>query len=42
MGEPASPQTAPYGLEPRPGERRWCARGRSKNQPFCGGTHEKL
>lgn len=27
-------------LELEPGTYRWCACGRSRNQPFCDGSHE--
>ena len=33
-------QKAPYELELEPGTYYWCACGRSKNQPFCDGSHE--
>jgi CDGSH-type Zn-finger protein len=39
MTQPACPQNAPYVLQESPGERWWCACGRSKRQPFCDGSH---
>jgi CDGSH-type Zn-finger protein len=42
MAEPACPQRAPYAVELTPGDYSWCACGRSKNQPFCDGTHKSL
>ena len=38
--KPEIPQKSPYVLEMEPGEYWWCACGRSKNQPFCDGSHE--
>ena len=29
----------PKGVELEPGTYAWCACGRSKNQPFCDGSH---
>ena len=41
MSEPLSPQKEPYAVEVKEGETYyWCACGRSKNQPFCDGSHE--
>jgi len=41
MSEPVSPQQAPYATEATAGETYyWCACGRSKNQPFCDGSHK--
>ena len=41
MSEPISPQQAPYATEVIAGETYyWCACGRSKNQPFCDGSHQ--
>ena len=40
MSEPAIAQKAPYVLELEPGSYWWCACGRSKNQPFCDGSHQ--
>lgn len=41
MSEPLSPQKAPYPVEVEAGKTYyWCACGRSKNQPFCDGSHK--
>jgi CDGSH-type Zn-finger protein len=40
MGEPAIAQRAPYPLDLAAGDYWWCACGRSKNQPFCDGSHK--
>ncbi len=40
MTEPVCAQKGPYAVELEPGEYYWCACGRSKNQPFCDGSHE--
>ena len=40
MAEPNIPQKKPYVMEMEPGEYWWCACGRSKNQPFCDGSHK--
>ena len=40
MSTPVSPQKAPYGLDLDPGTYYWCACGRSRNQPFCDGSHK--
>lgn len=44
MAEPAVPplvaDTRPVALELEPGSYFWCACGRSKNQPFCDGSHK--
>jgi CDGSH-type Zn-finger protein len=38
---PITPQTAPYPIEVTEGKAySWCACGRSKNQPFCDGSHK--
>jgi CDGSH iron-sulfur domain-containing protein 3 len=38
--EPETPQKKPYGMELTPGDYWWCACGKSKNQPFCDGSHK--
>lgn len=41
MSEAISPQNEPYSVNVEKGESyHWCACGRSKNQPFCDGSHE--
>ena len=40
MSEPLIPQKAPYEVELTPGTYWWCSCGRSKNQPFCDGSHQ--
>jgi CDGSH-type Zn-finger protein len=41
MAEPIAAQKAPYGVTVEAGkEYWWCACGRSKNQPFCDGSHK--
>ena len=41
MAEPESPQKAPYAVDVEAGETYyWCACGKSKNQPFCDGSHQ--
>ncbi len=40
MEDPVIAQKAPYDLELEAGTYYWCACGRSKNQPFCDGSHE--
>jgi CDGSH-type Zn-finger protein len=40
MAEPEIPQKAPYAVELEAGDYWWCACGRSKNQPFCDGSHQ--
>ena len=40
MIDPVIAQREPYSMELEPGEYWWCACGRSKNQPFCDGSHE--
>ncbi len=40
MSEAISPQNEPYSVNVEKGESYyWCACGRSKNQPFCDGSH---
>ena len=33
-------QKSPYAVNLKPGDYFWCACGRSKNQPFCDGSHK--
>ena len=40
MSEPHIAQKGPYAVELEPGDYFWCACGRSKNQPFCDGSHK--
>ena len=41
MSKPEIPQKAPYGVAVEAGKSYWwCACGKSKNQPFCDGTHK--
>lgn len=40
MEDPVIAQKAPYELELEPGAYWYCTCGRSKNQPFCDGSHE--
>jgi CDGSH-type Zn-finger protein len=40
MTEPEIAQRAPYALELASGTYWWCACGRSKDQPFCDGSHK--
>lgn len=37
--EPECPQRSPYVVQETPGEKYWCACGRSKKQPYCDGSH---
>ncbi len=39
MTNPVCTQKSPFVVEVEPGEHYWCACGRSKNQPFCDGSH---
>jgi len=40
MNEPVIPQKAPYLVEVEEGRvYRWCACGKSDNQPFCNNMH---
>ena len=42
MLDPVSPQNEPYAVEVEAGETYyWCACGRSKNQPYCDGSHQE-
>ncbi len=40
MSTPECPQKKPYVVELEPGTYWWCACGKSKNQPFCDGSHQ--
>ena len=41
MGEPVVSSRTPYAVQVQEGARYWwCACGRSKNQPFCDGSHK--
>lgn len=41
MTEPVIAQKSPYAVKVNEGKRYfWCACGRSKNQPFCDGSHK--
>ena len=42
MSDPVIVQKFPFTLELEAGTYYWCACGKSKNQPFCDGTHKKL
>ena len=37
--KPEIPKKGAYKMEMEPGTYYWCACGRSKNQPFCDGSH---
>ncbi len=39
MSDPIVTQTHPFVLELEPGTYFWCSCGRSKDQPFCDGSH---
>ena len=39
MSEPVVAGKQPIELTLEPGEYWWCACGRSRNQPFCDGSH---
>ena len=40
MTEPIIAEKRPAVLELEPGSYWWCQCGRSKNQPFCDGSHQ--
>ena len=40
MTEPDIAQRAPFVLPCQAGTYAWCACGRSKNQPYCDGSHK--
>ena len=41
MSEPLSPQNQPYATNVEEGKTYyWCSCGRSKDQPFCDGSHQ--
>ena len=41
MAEPIVAQKSPYPVDVQAGKKYfWCACGRSKNQPFCDGSHK--
>lgn len=39
MSTPEVPQKGPYAVDVEPGDYFWCACGKSKNQPWCDGSH---
>ena len=39
MSNPEIPQKTPYIVDVEPGDYYWCACGKSKNQPYCDGSH---
>jgi CDGSH-type Zn-finger protein len=40
MNQPEMPKKQPYTISLEAGNYWWCSCGRSKNQPFCDGSHE--
>lgn len=40
MSEPEIQQKYPYVIDIEPGKYAWCACGRSKNDPYCDGSHK--
>jgi len=40
MNQPEMPKKQPYTISLEAGSYWWCSCGRSKNQPFCDGSHE--
>ena len=40
MADPHIAQRGPYAVELAPGDYWWCACGRSRQQPFCDGSHK--
>ena len=40
MEKPVIVQKKPYAILEEPGTKYWCACGRSKNQPYCDGSHK--
>ena len=40
MTNPKVAQKGPYVLDLQPGTYWWCACGKSKQQPFCDGSHK--
>ena len=40
MADPICVQKAPYVLELAAGTYYWCSCGKSKEQPYCDGSHE--